>query len=54
MRPHALATELVDTMVRSGAVVHDDGMLRAAADHTPVSRASLHQPLPKDWPPARN
>lgn len=54
LHPHALATELVDTMVRSGAVVHDDGMLRAAADHTPVRRASLNQPFPKDWPPARN
>ena len=54
LHPHALATELVDTMVRSGAVVNDDGMLRAAADHTPVRRASLNQPFPKDWPPARN
>ena len=45
-----LATELVDTMRRSGAVIEQDGRLRAAADHTGVAPASLEQPWPRDWP----
>jgi glyoxylase-like metal-dependent hydrolase (beta-lactamase superfamily II) len=50
-RPAAeLAAELVDTMRRSGAVVDDDGRLRAAAEATPVAAETLDQPWPRDWP----
>jgi hypothetical protein len=35
--PEALAAELVDTMLRSVAVVLRDNRLHAAAQHTPVA-----------------
>jgi glyoxylase-like metal-dependent hydrolase (beta-lactamase superfamily II) len=48
----ALAAELVDTMLRSGAVVLRDEKLYAAAEHTPVTAESLRVPLPRAWPAA--
>ncbi|QPP07112.1 MBL fold metallo-hydrolase [Streptomyces bathyalis] len=48
--PEALSAELVDTMLRSGAVVHRDGLLRAAAEHTPVAPETLRVPYPRAWP----
>ncbi|BDM74253.1 hypothetical protein HEK616_77400 (plasmid) [Streptomyces nigrescens] len=48
--PEALATELVGTMLRSGAVVLREGRLHAAADHTPVAATSLRVPYPRAWP----
>jgi glyoxylase-like metal-dependent hydrolase (beta-lactamase superfamily II) len=48
--PDALAAELVDTMVRSGAVVIRDEQLRAAAEHTPVVAETLRVPFPRAWP----
>lgn len=45
-----LATELVDTMRRSGSVTEQDGRIRAAADHAPVDPGSLDQPWPREWP----
>jgi glyoxylase-like metal-dependent hydrolase (beta-lactamase superfamily II) len=45
-----LAAELVDTMRRGGAVVEEDGRLRAAAEHTPVAPETLDQPWPSAWP----
>ncbi|MER5183852.1 MBL fold metallo-hydrolase [Streptomyces sp. NPDC002896] len=50
--PEALAAELVDTMLRSGAVVLRDGRLHAAAEHTPVTAESLRVPFPHAWPAA--
>ena len=50
--PEALAEELVDTMLRSGAVVRSEGKLRAAAEHTPVAAETLRVPYPRDWPAA--
>ncbi|MFE5917980.1 MBL fold metallo-hydrolase [Streptomyces sp. NPDC056468] len=45
------ATELVDTMLRSGAVVLRAGRLHAAAEHTPVTARSLRAvPFPRAWP----
>ncbi|MGW1610027.1 MBL fold metallo-hydrolase [Streptomyces sp. NPDC002285] len=45
------ATELVDTMLRSGAVVLRGGRLHAAAEHTPVTARSLRAvPFPRAWP----
>jgi hypothetical protein len=35
--PEALAAEPVDTMIRSGAIVHRAERLHAAAEHTPVA-----------------
>ena len=49
--PEALAAELVDTMLRSGAVVVRDERLHAAAEHTPVAAESLQIPFPRTWPP---
>jgi hydroxyacylglutathione hydrolase len=45
-----LATELVDTMRRSGAVIERDGRLCAGTDHAPVDPATLDQPWPREWP----
>jgi|SRR5918992_185499 glyoxylase-like metal-dependent hydrolase (beta-lactamase superfamily II) len=50
--PEALAAELVDTMLRSGAVIVRDSRLHAAAEHTPIAAASLQVPLPREWPAA--
>ena len=50
--PEALAAELVDTMLDTGAIVLRDGRLHAAAEHTPVTAESLHVPFPRAWPPA--
>jgi glyoxylase-like metal-dependent hydrolase (beta-lactamase superfamily II) len=50
--PEALAAELVDTMLRSGAVILRDSQLHAAAEHTPVSAESLRVPFPRAWPTA--
>lgn len=49
--PEALAEELVDTMLGSGAVVQRDGRLHAAAEHTPVAE-NPRVPFPRDWPAA--
>lgn len=48
--PPDLATELVATMRRSGAVVERDGRLCAATAYTPVDPAALDQPRPAAWP----
>ena len=50
--PETLAAELIETMLRSGAIVLRDGRLRATAEHTPVATESLHVPLPRAWPAA--
>lgn len=50
--PEELAAELVDTMLRTGAVVLRDGRLQAAAVHTPVPAAALRMPFPAAWPAA--
>lgn len=48
----ALAAELVDTMLRSAAIVLRDGRLHATAEHTPVAAESLRVPFPRAWPAA--
>jgi 3-hydroxyisobutyrate dehydrogenase-like beta-hydroxyacid dehydrogenase len=50
--PKALAAELVDSMLRSGAVVRRHGRLHAAAEHIPVTAESLRVPFPHAWPTA--
>ncbi|GAA3381364.1 hypothetical protein GCM10020367_72320 [Streptomyces sannanensis] len=52
LTPEALAAELIDTMVRRGAVVLHNGRLHAAAEHTPVPAESLRVPYPRAWPAA--
>jgi hypothetical protein len=47
--PEALAAELVDNMLRSGAVVLRDNRLHAAAQHTPVAADSIRVPFPRAW-----
>ncbi|MFI9001115.1 MBL fold metallo-hydrolase [Streptomyces sp. NPDC053541] len=49
--PEHLATELVTTMLRTGAIRLRDGRLHAAADHTPVPPEALRVPYPRAWPP---
>jgi hypothetical protein len=49
--PEALAAELVDTMLASGAIVLRSRRLHAAAEHTSVAAASLRVPFPRAWPP---
>jgi hypothetical protein len=46
--PEVLAAELVDTMLRSGAIVLRGVRLRATAEHTPVAAGSLRgrSPVP--------
>jgi hypothetical protein len=48
--PEALTAELVDTMLRSGAVLLRDNRLHAAAEHTPVAPRTLRVPFPRTWP----
>ncbi|MFC8517212.1 MBL fold metallo-hydrolase [Streptomyces sp. NPDC057257] len=48
--PETLAAELIDTMLRSGAIVLRAGRLHAAAEHTPVDAATLRVPFPRAWP----
>jgi len=48
--PETLATELVDTMLRSGAIIQRDQRLHAGAEHTPVDPETLRVPFPRDWP----
>jgi hypothetical protein len=50
--PEVLAVELVDTMLRSGAIVLRGGRLHAGGEHTPVATGSLRVPFPRAWPPA--
>ncbi|HET6393400.1 MAG TPA: MBL fold metallo-hydrolase [Blastococcus sp.] len=50
--PEALAAELVDGMIRSGAVVVRDGRVHAAAEHAPVAPEALRVPHPRAWPEA--
>lgn len=45
--PEELAAELVDTMLRSGAVVLRHNRLRAATEHTQVATGSLRIPFPR-------
>ena len=47
--PEVLAAELVDTMLRSGAIILRGGRLHAAAEHTPVAVGSLSVPFPRAW-----
>lgn len=49
----ALAAELIDTMLGSGAVVLRDGRLHAAAEHTALAPESLRVPFPRAWPAVR-
>ncbi|MFI5735056.1 MBL fold metallo-hydrolase [Kribbella sp. NPDC051587] len=44
------AGDLVAAMLRAGSVVHRDGRLHAAAEHTPVTSESIDVPLPRAWP----
>ncbi|MFD9006256.1 MBL fold metallo-hydrolase [Streptomyces sp. NPDC059582] len=48
----ALAAELIDTMLRGGAVVLRDGRLHAAAEHAALAPESLGVPFPRAWPGA--
>ncbi|MEO7124615.1 MAG: MBL fold metallo-hydrolase [Nakamurella sp.] len=50
--PEVLASELIETMLRSGAIVVRAGNVQAAAEHTRVEPGSLRVPLPLAWPPA--
>lgn len=44
--PEALAAELVDTMLRGGAIALRDGQPHATAEHTPVAAESPRVPCP--------
>ncbi|REE75624.1 glyoxylase-like metal-dependent hydrolase (beta-lactamase superfamily II) [Rhodococcus wratislaviensis] len=48
--PETLAAELIDTMIRSGAVVVRDNRLHAAAEYSPVMPETLQAPFPRAWP----
>jgi hypothetical protein len=50
--PEALAAELIETMLRSGAITLRDKRLHATAEHTKVAAESLKVPFPRGWPPA--
>jgi len=50
--PEALASELIETMLRSGAITIRDKRLHATAEHTPVAAGSLRVPFPRTWPVA--
>ncbi len=46
----AFSAELIDTMLRKGSIVQQDGHLRAATAHTSVAPESLRLPRPRSWP----
>ncbi|HEU0042355.1 MAG TPA: MBL fold metallo-hydrolase [Jiangellaceae bacterium] len=48
--PEELAAELIDTMLRSGAIIRRHDRLHAAAEHTPVAAETLRIPFPRAWP----
>ena len=48
----ALAAELIDTMLRTGAISLGDKRLHATAEHTSVAPESLRLPFPRAWPSA--
>ena len=48
--PQGLASELIEGMVSSGALVAREGRLRAAAEHSRVDPDTLNQPWPQHWP----
>ena len=50
--PEALTTELIDTMLRNGAITLRDKRLHASAEHTTVTAESLQVQFPRAWPPA--
>jgi glyoxylase-like metal-dependent hydrolase (beta-lactamase superfamily II) len=50
--PEALATELIETMLRSGTITLTNKRLHATAEHTPVAAESLLEPFPRTWAPA--
>ena len=52
--PEGLAAELINTMLRSSAVVCRDEQLNAAAEHTSVTPGSLSVPFPRAWSKGRN
>ncbi|QPG48422.1 MULTISPECIES: hypothetical protein [unclassified Rhodococcus (in: high G+C Gram-positive bacteria)] len=49
LTPEALAAELVETMIRGGAVVARNNRLHAAAEHIPVTPGTLQVPFPRKW-----
>ena len=52
LTPEKLATELVDGMLRSGAIVERDRRLHATAEHAAVAASALNVRFPRDWPSA--
>lgn len=48
--PDALATELVQSMLRNGSIIIRQGRIHAATRHAPVTPGSLDVPLPRAWP----
>lgn len=50
-RPDDLATEIVKSMLHSGAIVHHGDRVHAAADHTEVAPSALaNVSFPRRWP----
>lgn len=47
--PEGLATELVESMLASGAVTRREGKIHASAEHTAVDPATFDLPLPREW-----
>jgi glyoxylase-like metal-dependent hydrolase (beta-lactamase superfamily II) len=47
--PESLAIELVESMLRSGAIVQDDQRIRAATDYARTEPGAMRVPFPKDW-----
>jgi hydroxyacylglutathione hydrolase len=48
--PEVLAAELIDTMLRSNAIVLRDKRLHATAEHALVAPETLRIPFPRAWP----
>ena len=48
--PQDLATEMINAMLRSGAIVERDARIHAAAAHTDVAPETLDVPFPREWP----
>ena len=46
---HEFTADLIDSMLRSGAITKRDNRFHASADHIPVTAESLRVPFPADW-----
>jgi hypothetical protein len=48
--PETLAAELVESMLRIGSIVVQEGRIQTATEYAAVAPGSLDVPFPRAWP----